>query len=371
MSKQSTYSVIVALLFIVGTTAPYSVQGRVLPDEVVASAVAADRRAGDAEAQQDSAAGRVLSAPFRALAKLFGGGRKKKTEAAKKDGASPESAAPVEVVAAAAPVNKEKKEKVGKDKAGRTKQTRIVESAETGKSQPPEGTRIVRPGEGEATPGIFIPVIEGTGKDPLSQGRALLQHGYLNEAIAELSVAATVGPNLVEANNLLGLAYDRRGWHRQAAEAYERALSVAPRDPIVLSNLGYSLYLDNDYRAALKRLKQADRLIPGTPVVLSNLGVVQATIGKYGDAFKNFTRAGGEYDAHLKLAQVLEDRGRERDAIKHYEAALRIQPDASAILERLVALYQRTGRQTDAEAARRTLGQPKNPQKTTTGGGGG
>ena len=61
-----------------------------------------------------------------------------------------------------------------------------------------------------------MPVIEGVAPDHLSQGRALLQHGYLNEAIAELSVASTIGPDLIEANNLLGLAYDKRGWHRQA-----------------------------------------------------------------------------------------------------------------------------------------------------------
>ena len=44
--------------------------------------------------------------------------------------------------------------------------------------------------------------------DPVSQGRALLQHGYVQEAIAELQTAASTGlpEQLAEANNLLGLA---------------------------------------------------------------------------------------------------------------------------------------------------------------------
>ncbi|MGB8509597.1 MAG: tetratricopeptide repeat protein, partial [Pyrinomonadaceae bacterium] len=322
--------------------------------------------------QRDSAAGRVLSAPFRALAKLFGGGKKKKTEAAQKESGNSESTPPASVADATPQVNTEKKEGAEKSSFQATGQSRAVaRTAGTVRSQPTEAPRIVRPGESVQTPpGMFIPVISGISTDPVTQGRALLEHGYLSEAIAELTVAASIGPNLVEANNLLGLAYDRRGWHRQAAECYERALSVAPRDGVVLSNLGYSLYLDNNYTEALKRLKKADRLLPNTPVVLNNIGVVQATVGKYADAFKSFARAGGEYDAHLKLAEVLEDRRRDGEAIKHYEAALRLQPDASAILERLVALYTRNGRQPEAEAARRTLGQPKNPQKTATGGGG-
>ncbi len=93
-------------------------------------------------------------------------------------------------------------------------------------------------------------------------------------------------------------------------------------------------------------------------------------MGKYDEAYKYFVIASNDYDAHLKLASILEDHGRDRDAIKHYEAALAMQPDASAILERLVALYERTGERDKADTARRALGQPKNPQKTTTGGGG-
>jgi Flp pilus assembly protein TadD len=239
--------------------------------------------------------------------------------------------------------------------------------------QASEGARIVRPAEADASrpePGMWIPVIKGIPTDPLSQGRALLEHGYVQEAISELSIAAAqVGPGLVEANNLLGLAYDRLGWHRQAAEAYQRALTFAPKDPVVLANLGFSLYLADDYQGALKRLKEASKLAPGTPVIYNNLGIVLARVRRYDEAYKYFAIASNEYDAHLKLAGILEDQRRDKEAARHYEAALLIQPGASAVLERLVAVYERTGQRDKAETARRALGQPKNPQRTTTGGG--
>jgi Flp pilus assembly protein TadD len=357
------------------------------PDSSSAVADGADTT-GDADddAQQPKHKGnglaRALSAPFRALARLFSGGRKSKAEEAKK-------AAPLPAVEAGASAATEVSKASPADSATRTAlnvapveapTTRAPDDVERSRNvaggiQAPEGARILRPAGDEVAqelrPKMWIPLIAGIPADPVSQGRALLQHGYLQEAIAELQIAATtVGPDLAEANNLLGLAYDRLGWHKQAAEAYGRSLTVTPKDANVLANLGYSLYLADDYAGALKRLKQAASLAPGEPVISNNLGIVHARLSHYDDAFKYFARASNEYEAHLKLAGILEEQKRDRDAVKHYEAALRIQPGASAVLERLVALYERTGERDKADTARRALGQPRNPQKTTTGGGG-
>jgi Flp pilus assembly protein TadD len=343
---------------------------------------------------------RALGAPFRALGRLFGGGKKSTSEEAKRrkastpqttvatTEASPAPAVPAqstqEVMPAAPLVNKTEvkitarkvnvTERVGGARAPEVMSPLTPPPAAAAATRPADGARVVRPDETGAIvepPKMWIPVIEGISKDPLTQGRALLEHGYVQEAVSELSIAATqVGPTLGEANNLLGIAYDRLGWHKQAVEAYNRALTVSPKDPVAIANLGYSLYLANDYAGALKRLKQASKLAPGTPVIYNNLGIVTASIGKYDEAYKYFAIASNDYDAHLKLASILEDQHRDRDAIKHYEAALAMQPGASAILERLVALYERTGERDKADMARRALGQPKNPQKTTTGGGG-
>jgi tetratricopeptide (TPR) repeat protein len=376
-----------------------------------AADVDADATDGDSPQSKHKENGFVhaLAAPFRALARLFGGGPKKsKAEEAKRAAprnapsdeatqavasAKQESAAakqPNTPAPAASPVDAAKPEPARAAEKLETKESPGAPVGEAGalsrgivggargeqqrQREQQQGARVVRPAEaaGGQAPGMWIPVIEGIPKDPLTQGRALLEHGYVQESIAELTVAATqVGPGLVEADNLLGLAYDRLGWHTMAAEAYGRALTVAPKDANVLANLGYSLYLADDYEGALRRLKQAAKLAPGTPVINNSLGVVEARLRRYDDAFKHLAAASSEYDAHLKLASILEDQKRDRDAIRHYEAALRIQPGTSAVLERLVALYERTGERDKADSARRALGRPKNPQKTTTGGGGG
>jgi Flp pilus assembly protein TadD len=415
VSKKRNVSLALALVLSACIFAPQSALGkRVLYDaapfvgatpaqpEPFDAAVAAG---GDSQQSKHTESGlaRALAAPFRALARLFGGGSKKsKAEEARKAAPRPASSDAAGLLAradakpenASAPAatqsrdakpelartaemnetnvtNGTKKSPLASEQEASALARGIVSGAPTAEQQ--QGARIVRPADPAAaapTPGMWIPVIEGISKDPLTQGRALLEHGYLQESIAELTVAAAqVGPGLVEANNLLGLAYDRLGWHTLAAEAYGRALTVAPKDAAVLANLGYSLYLADDYNGALLRLKQAARLAPGTPVINNDLGIVEARVRRYDDAFKYFAAASNEYDAHLKLATILEEQKRDRDAIKHYEAALRLQPGTSAILERLVALYERMGEHDKADQARRTLGQPKNSQKTTTGGG--
>jgi Flp pilus assembly protein TadD len=398
VSKSRIISSILALILALGVCAPQAtLASRTVYDSAAtASAQPAPDADGD-DAQQpkrkQNGFARALSAPFRALAKLFGGGKKNKSEEAKKresqqqpapDAATNNDATQTATqnqaspqAQPAAPQNQpeahSEQARVAEKNAPTAREAGAISQGIVSGASSPESVPIVRPNEGEPVqpkPGMWIPVIKGISKDPLTQGRALLEHGYVQESIAELSVAAsTIGPNLVEANNLLGLAYDRMGWHIQATAAYERALTVAPKDPVVLANLGYSLYLSNDFNTALRHLKQAAKLSPGTPVIYNNIGIVQARLGRYGDAFKYFARASNQYDAHLKLAGIFETEKRDRDAIKHYEAALRLQPGTNAVLERLVALYDRTGKFDKADMARRALGQPKNQQKSTTGGG--
>ena len=214
-------------------------------------------------------------------------------------------------------------------------------------------------------PRKFTPFIDSAPGDPLSQGRALLEGGYTNEAIAELSIAAVAGPagaDLVEANNLLGLAHDRLGQHKRAQEFYERALSVAPQNARVLNNLGHSLYLDDRYNESLSRLKTATRLAPTDPQVAGNLALVYGRLGKYDEVFKQFKRAGGEFYARTQTAALLAAAGRDRDAIKHYEAARKLNPASSLVLRQLITLYVRTGQREKAEAAERAL--DKTPANT-------
>jgi Flp pilus assembly protein TadD len=195
----------------------------------------------------------------------------------------------------------------------------------------------------------------GSARDYLERGRAMLEEGRLNEAIAELSRAASLDPKLSQAHSLLAVAYDRKGLHDRAGDSYRRAIDVNDRDPQALNNLGYSLYLGGNYRAAVDKLKKAARLAPSDSRILNNLALAQVRLGKYDDAYRNFARAEGEFSGHSNLAALLIRSGREEKAVEHLEAARKLQPESQNVLRQLAELYERTGRGEKATDARQTL----------------
>ncbi|HEY1403730.1 MAG TPA: tetratricopeptide repeat protein, partial [Pyrinomonadaceae bacterium] len=112
---------------------------------------------------------------------------------------------------------------------------------------------------------------------------------------------------------------------------------------------------DDRYNDALARLKEAARLAPADTRVAGNLALVYGRLGKYDDAFKQFKRVGGEFYARTSTAALLATAKRDHDAIKHYEAARKLNPSSSDVLRQLITLYVRTGQRDKAEAAQRAL----------------
>src|SRR5262245_30205595 len=206
-----------------------------------------------------------------------------------------------------------------------------------------------------------------TAKEHLEAGREFLLAGRLNEAITELSAAASLDPKLTEAHNLLGVAYDKKGFADRAKEAYEKAVKTDSDDPETLNNLGFSLYQNGNYRAAVDRLKRAAKLAPTDERILNNLGLALCRLGKVDDAHKAFTRATGQLTGNLNMAKMMERFGREDDAIKYYEAAREVDPNNIMALRRLADLYQRVGRASEADSARAALAIAMNNTSTNTG----
>jgi Tfp pilus assembly protein PilF len=194
----------------------------------------------------------------------------------------------------------------------------------------------------------------GSAREHLETGREYLLQERYNEAISELSLATSLDPKLTEAHNLLGVAYDKKGFGERAKESFERAVRI-DEDADTHNNLGFSFYQNGNNRAAVDRLKRAAKLAPNDERILNNLGLAYCRLGKIDEAYKAFARATGPLTGNLNIAKMLERFGREDDAIRYYEAAREIDPGNSLALRRLADLYQRVGRATESDAARTAL----------------
>jgi Flp pilus assembly protein TadD len=189
----------------------------------------------------------------------------------------------------------------------------------------------------------------------MERGRTSLNAGKLNEAIAELSTAISLDPKLGEAHTLLGIAYDRKGLAGRAQDSFETALHARDDEAMHLNNLGYLEYKSGDYDQAVKYLKRAAKLAPNDQRIWNNLGLAQTELGKFNDAYKSFARVAGEFNGHLNVAIRLENHGSTDEAIKHLEKALALEPNSQLVLTRLATLYEQKGRHDKAEQARNAL----------------
>jgi Tfp pilus assembly protein PilF len=296
MRKRTMIAIFVALVLTIAATAMWSAStierdgdpdANVIEDSGSTAGAATETKKGNKVAH-------VLAAPFKAIGKLFGHKEHKLERMTEKDAEKFESAGV---------------------------------------------TRFENNRSAEQQKGIT-----GSAKEHLAAGRAFLQSGRLNEAIAELSTAVSLDPRLAAAHSLLGVAFDQKGLRDRAKESYEKAMRSEPEDAQTLNNLGFSLYQSGNYRAAIDRLKRAVKLAPTDERILNNLGLALCRVGKFEEAYKHFARAGGELTGRLNTATMLERFGRDEDAIKYYEAARRLDPNNSIAAKRLTDLYQRTGK---------------------------
>lgn len=308
MSKRRILAVLIALFVTLGATAMWTASTDVRegdPDAIVLEDSGTEAGTTVEPKKKGNKVVKVLTAPFKAFGKLFGGGN-----------------------------NENKIERMTEKDAERFESVAVtrVEDARTEK-------RVSS---------------ASTAREHLDAGREFLVNGAYGEAISELSTAISLDPKLTEAHNLLGVAYDKKGFGERAKDSFERAVKLQ-EDAETLNNLGFSLYQSGNYRAAVDRLKRAAKLAPSDERILNNLGLAYCRLGKIDEAYKAFARATGPLTGNLNTAKMLERFGREDDAIRYYEAARDIEPHNSIALRRLADLYHRVGRAAESEAARAAL----------------
>ncbi len=101
------------------------------------------------------------------------------------------------------------------------------------------------------------------------------------------------------------------------------------------------------YRDELALWQDAVVHQPHDPLVQFNLGTLLAEAGQIPEAIRHFEEAvrldPDSYRAHYNLARALEGSARSQDAIEHYRSTLRLRPDDAASHYNLARLLEDTG----------------------------
>ncbi|MGL4323831.1 MAG: tetratricopeptide repeat protein [Beijerinckiaceae bacterium] len=115
-------------------------------------------------------------------------------------------------------------------------------------------------------------------------GRALADAGRLEEAMSVLPRAHTPERPDWRIYSAQGVIADKMGEHDKAQDFYNSALQLAPDQPAILSNLGFSYALSKRLPEAETTLRRAVSLPGADSRVRQNLVLVLGLQGKFGEA---------------------------------------------------------------------------------------
>jgi Flp pilus assembly protein TadD len=181
------------------------------------------------------------------------------------------------------------------------------------------------------------------------RGIVYRERGLYADAETDLRAALAAAPASPEAHAALGILFDVQ--LRPEAEAQHReAVRLAPNSAAYLNNLGFSLYLRQNFKEAIAEYEKAARLAPLSHRVRTNLGFACAATGDLRRAAREFRMGGSESDAMNNLGFAYERRGELANAYDAYLAALRLDPAAGKARSNLVHAATVLGRPVPTEA---------------------
>jgi tetratricopeptide (TPR) repeat protein len=144
-----------------------------------------------------------------------------------------------------------------------------------------------------------------------------------------------------------GTAAQQRGDLERAADAYRRAIALAPQFAEAHANLGAVLARAGRYEEAVAAYARALEINPKLTAARLNLGLAHYRAGMLSAAAAVFKRVFEDDPSLLQgrqlLGLVLVELGRDAEAIPHLEASTAVGPDEPAVLFALGRAYSRQG----------------------------
>ena len=132
-------------------------------------------------------------------------------------------------------------------------------------------------------------------------GRLYLSTGQAEAALSIFQPITVAHTDDLKAFNGLGIAYDLKGEHGLAQDAYTKALLINSESDDIKSNLGLSLAFEGKYNEALKWLQPVGERLGANSRQRHNLALVYGLAGDHLKAQELFAKDMGAAEIHENL----------------------------------------------------------------------
>jgi tetratricopeptide (TPR) repeat protein len=173
----------------------------------------------------------------------------------------------------------------------------------------------------------------------IQRGRVNLLAGDAKSAIADAEQALEITPDLPEAILLRGRARQAAGDKKGALEDVETLLTRFPNAPAALRSRVALLLDDEKYAESVPDLEKLAELEPDDDAILLQLAVVQNALKKHAEVIVIADKLLKRDPANWRAVRIRGDAqlnaGKQAAAIADYDAALKIEPKDTGILNNL------------------------------------
>lgn len=133
-------------------------------------------------------------------------------------------------------------------------------------------------------------------------------------------------PLLVDTYNSLGIISDLRSDFSLAMLYYKEAEQLAPRNPVIANNLGYSYYMQEQWNSAEAAFSQALKSNSKYSPAWRNLGLTYARQQRYDEAIYALEQAMSPHQAYNDIGYICMISGRYQDAAHFFRKAIDSNP---------------------------------------------
>ena len=155
-----------------------------------------------------------------------------------------------------------------------------------------------------------------------AMARILAAQGREAECQSVLQRIIHDAPNYMPAYNDLAELHMRQRKLDQAIDTLQIGLKVAPRQAVLINNLGMCRMLQHEYGKALDEFTRAAGIAPDDTRFRANMAAALGMDGRYDEALALYMQIGSPADAHFNIAVLAEARKDQARADEEYNLAI-------------------------------------------------